>query len=74
LNALVQLAQPSTRGDPEAAVVWVSKSQRHLAASLAADGSPAARSWWAGCYADILIGGSRSFGSGHTYGLRDTRA
>jgi hypothetical protein len=46
LNALNQLAQPSTRGDPEAAVVWVSMSQRHLAAALAADGSPAARSWW----------------------------
>jgi Rhodopirellula transposase DDE domain len=32
LNALVQ---SSIRGDPEAALLWVSKSQRHLSAALA---------------------------------------
>ena len=38
LDALNKLVQSSIRGDPEAALLWVSKSQRHLAAALAADG------------------------------------
>ena len=29
---------PSIRGDPEAALLWVSKSQRHLSAALAERG------------------------------------
>ena len=35
LAALNELVQSSIRGDPEAALLWVSKSQRHLAAALA---------------------------------------
>jgi hypothetical protein len=38
LDALNELVQSSIRGDPEAALVWVSKSQRHLAAALAERG------------------------------------
>jgi hypothetical protein len=35
LEALNELVQSSIRGDPEAALLWVSKSQRHLSAALA---------------------------------------
>lgn len=35
LAALSELVQSSIRGDPEAALLWVSKSQRHLSAALA---------------------------------------
>ena len=35
LEALNTLVQSSIRGDPEAALLWVSKSQRHLSAALA---------------------------------------
>jgi len=35
LDALNDLVQSSIRGDPEAALRWVSKSQRHLSAALA---------------------------------------
>ena len=38
LEALNELVQSSIRGDPEAALLWVSQSQRHLAAALAAEG------------------------------------
>jgi hypothetical protein len=38
LDALNDLVQSSIRGDPEAPLLWVSKSQRHLAAALAARG------------------------------------
>jgi hypothetical protein len=38
LEALSELVQSSIRGDPEAALLWVSKSQRHLSAALAALG------------------------------------
>ncbi len=34
LEALNALVQSSIRGDPEAALLWVSKSQRHLSAAL----------------------------------------
>jgi len=34
LAALTELVQSSVRGDPEAALLWVSKSQRHLSAAL----------------------------------------
>ena len=34
LEALGELAQSAIRGDPEAALLWVSKSQRHLARAL----------------------------------------
>jgi hypothetical protein len=34
LAALAELVQSSVRGDPEAALLWVSKSQRHLSAAL----------------------------------------
>ena len=34
LDALKDLVQSSIRGDPEAALLWVSKSQRHLSAAL----------------------------------------
>jgi hypothetical protein len=34
LEALNELAEPSIRGDPEAALRWVSLSQRHLSAAL----------------------------------------
>jgi hypothetical protein len=35
LEALATLVQSAIRGDPEAALLWVSKSQRHLAGALA---------------------------------------
>jgi hypothetical protein len=35
LEALNDLVQSAVRGDPEGALVWVSKSQRHLSAALA---------------------------------------
>ncbi len=38
LDALQALVQSSIRGDPEAALLWVSKSQRHLSAALAEQG------------------------------------
>ena len=38
LAALRDLVQSSIRGDPEAALLWVSKSQRHLSATLAERG------------------------------------
>jgi hypothetical protein len=34
LEALARLVQSAIRGDPEAALLWVSKSQRHLAGAL----------------------------------------
>jgi len=38
LAALGELVQSSIRGDPEAPLLWVSKSQRHLSAALAQQG------------------------------------
>ena len=38
LAALNELVEPSIRGDPEAALRWVSKSQRRLSAALAERG------------------------------------
>src|SRR5246127_4391342 len=38
LEALATLVQSAIRGDPEAALLWVSKSQRHLATALAERG------------------------------------
>ena len=38
LAALEELVQSATRGDPEAALLWVSRSQRHLAGALAERG------------------------------------
>jgi hypothetical protein len=38
LEALADLVQSAIRGDPEAALLWVSKSQRHLAGALAERG------------------------------------
>ncbi len=38
LEALNDLVEPSIRGDPEAPLRWVSKSQRHLSAALAERG------------------------------------
>jgi hypothetical protein len=38
LEALDRLVQSAIRGDPEAALLWVSKSQRHLSAALAERG------------------------------------
>ena len=38
LEALNELVQSSIRGDPEAALLWVSKSQRRLSAALAERG------------------------------------
>jgi Rhodopirellula transposase DDE domain len=38
LAALNDLVEPSIRGDPEAALRWVSKSQRHLSVALAERG------------------------------------
>jgi transposase len=37
-NALLALIEPALRGDPQAPLLWVSKSQRHLAAELAMRG------------------------------------
>ena len=36
--ALLQLVASATRGDPQAALLWVSRSQRHLASALTAQG------------------------------------
>ena len=38
--ALKALVDPETRGDPEAALVWTTKSTRHLAGELCAQGYP----------------------------------
>jgi hypothetical protein len=38
LEALTDLIQSALRGDPEAALLWVSKSQEHLSQALAAKG------------------------------------
>jgi len=38
LEALDRLVEPTTRGDPESALRWTSKSVRNLAAELAAEG------------------------------------
>lgn len=43
LEALGDLVQSAIRGDPEAALLWVSKSQRHLARALAARGFTASQ-------------------------------
>jgi hypothetical protein len=37
-KALLHLVASATRGDPQAALLWVSRSQRHLAAALADQG------------------------------------
>jgi hypothetical protein len=38
LEALTELISSAIRGDPQAALLWVSRSQRHLACQLAAQG------------------------------------
>jgi len=43
LEALAELVQSAIRGDPEAALLWVSKSQLHLAAALAERGFTASQ-------------------------------
>lgn len=43
LNALAELVQSAIRGDPEAALLWVSKSQRHLAGALSQRGFTASQ-------------------------------
>jgi hypothetical protein len=43
LEALNELVEPSIRGDPEAALRWVSLSQRHLSAALAKRGFTASQ-------------------------------
>jgi hypothetical protein len=43
LEALQDLVQSAIRGDPEAALLWVSKSQRHLARALAERGFTASQ-------------------------------
>ena len=43
LDALATLVQSAIRGDPEAALLWVSKSQRHLAGALAERGFTASQ-------------------------------
>ncbi len=43
LDALSTLVQSAIRGDPEAALLWVSKSQRHLSAALAERGFTASQ-------------------------------
>ena len=43
LEALAKLVQSAIRGDPEAALLWVSKSQRHLARALAERGFTASQ-------------------------------
>jgi hypothetical protein len=40
LGALLALVEPATRGDPESPLRWTSKSTRHLAVELAAQGLP----------------------------------
>ena len=49
LEALNELVVPSIRGDPEAALRWVSLSQRHLSARRPSGASSPVRSWLAGC-------------------------
>jgi hypothetical protein len=44
LEALEDLVQSSIRGDPEAPLLWVSKSQRHLSAALKERGFTAGQS------------------------------
>ena len=43
LDALSTVVQSAIRGDPEAALLWVSKSQRHLAGALAQRGFTASQ-------------------------------
>jgi len=43
LEALSELVQSAIRGDPEAALLWVSKSQRHLARALSEHGFTASQ-------------------------------
>ncbi|WP_209882196.1 ISAzo13 family transposase [Rhizobium leguminosarum] len=43
LAALEELVQSAIRGDPEAALLWVSRSQRHLAGALAQRGFTASQ-------------------------------
>jgi len=43
LDALADLVQSAIRGDPEAALLWVSKSQRHLAGALSERGFTASQ-------------------------------
>ena len=43
LDALSELVQSAIRGDPEAALLWVSRSQRHLARALAERGFSASQ-------------------------------
>ncbi|WP_431311671.1 ISAzo13-like element transposase-related protein, partial [Neomesorhizobium albiziae] len=43
LEALEELVQSAIRGDPEAALRWVSRSQRHLAGALAERGFTASQ-------------------------------
>lgn len=43
LEALAALVQSAIRGDPQAALLWVSKSQRHLAGALAERGFTASQ-------------------------------
>ena len=43
LDALSKLVESAIRGDPEAALLWVSKSQRHLAAALSEQGFTASQ-------------------------------
>ena len=43
LDALSDLVQSAIRGDPEAALLWVSRSQRHLARALAERGFSASQ-------------------------------
>jgi transposase len=43
LDALSKLVESAIRGDPEAPLLWVSKSQRHLAAALAEQGFTASQ-------------------------------
>ena len=43
MEALAELVQSAIRGDPEAALLWVSKSQRHLARALAERGFTASQ-------------------------------
>ena len=38
VEALKRIIESAIRGDPEAALLWVSKSQRHLAKALEAEG------------------------------------
>jgi hypothetical protein len=43
-RALLHLVASATRGDPQATLLWVSRSQRHLSAALAKQGHHASRS------------------------------